>query len=82
MSGNSFPLHNAVITRNLAEIEKLTAASDVDINERDAAGMPPLHYAIHLGYIDIMKYLISKGKFYTCDTFGSEVVNLNLILRC
>lgn len=62
MSGNSYPLHNAVITRNLAEIEKLTApSSGVDINDRDAAGIPPLHYAIHLGYIDIMKYLISKG---------------------
>lgn len=62
MSGNPYPLHHAVITRNLAEIERLTTLpSGVDINERDAAGIPALHYAIHLGYPDIMKLLIGRG---------------------
>lgn len=64
MSGNSYPLHRAVITRNLEELERLTSpSSGVDINERDAAGIPSLHYAIHLGYPDIMKFLISKGTY-------------------
>lgn len=54
-------LHRAVINRNVEEIDRLIA-SGVDVNERDAAGIPPLHYAIHLGYIDIMNHLISKGR--------------------
>jgi len=62
MSGNSYPLHQAVISRNLGELERLTAPdSGIDLDERDAAGVPALHYAIHLGYPDILNYLISKG---------------------
>lgn len=55
-----FPLHRAVIQRNILEVETLLEAG-VDINERDAAGIPALHYAIHLGYIDIMSFLLKKG---------------------
>lgn len=59
-AGQQFLLHRAVITRNAEEIDKLVA-SGADLNERDAAGIPPLHYAIHLGYIDIINHLLSKG---------------------
>jgi len=59
-AGGQFGLHRAVITRNIEEIDRLVA-SGVDLNERDAAGIPALHYAIHLGYIDIMNYLVNKG---------------------
>lgn len=59
-SEGQYLLHHAVIIRNVEEIDRLVA-SGVDINERDAAGIPPLHYAIHLGYIDIMNHLVAKG---------------------
>lgn len=57
---DKFPLHRAVIQRNILEVESLLEAG-ADINERDAAGIPPLHYAIHLGYIDVMSFLLKKG---------------------
>lgn len=56
-----FALHRAVIQRDLQEVERILSSKDVDINERDAAGVPPLHYAIHLGYMDVMTYLLHKG---------------------
>ena len=59
-AGGQYPLHRAVITRNVEEIDRLIA-SGVDINERDAAGIPSLHYAIHLGYLDVVNHLIAKG---------------------
>jgi ankyrin repeat protein len=58
--GDKFPLHRAVIQRNILEVESLLDAG-ADINERDAAGIPPLHYAIHLGYVDVMSFLLKKG---------------------
>jgi len=62
MSATTYPLHHAVITRNLQELERLTSpSSGIDINERDAAGIPAIQYAIHLGYPDILTYLVNKG---------------------
>lgn len=61
MSGaDKYALHRAVIQHDLHEVERIVE-SGVDINERDAAGIPPLHYAIHLGYLDVISYLNKKG---------------------
>ncbi len=57
---DKFALHRAVIVRDLGEIDKLLAEG-VDIDERDAAGIPPLHYAIHLAYADVVVHLLQKG---------------------
>lgn len=55
-----YALHRAVIQRNLQDVEKILD-SGADINERDGAGIPALHYAVHLCYADVVSYLLKRG---------------------
>lgn len=62
MSLPKYALHKAVIRNNTAEVlEILEGPEKVDIDERDAGGVPPIHYAIHLGSIPMLELLLKHG---------------------
>ena len=53
-------LIDAVKSRNLALLNDLIATG-ININQEDASGQSPLHHACFLGYLEIVKTLISNG---------------------
>eukprot|EP01111_Echinosteliopsis_oligospora_P003498 TRINITY_DN1550_c2_g1_i1.p1 TRINITY_DN1550_c2_g1~~TRINITY_DN1550_c2_g1_i1.p1 ORF type:complete len:465 (+),score=101.27 TRINITY_DN1550_c2_g1_i1:175-1569(+) len=58
-----YALHRAVILRDYDVLQRLldNPPPGLDLDERDAAGNPALHYAAHLGYRDIVTLLLEKG---------------------
>jgi hypothetical protein len=56
-----FALHRAVISHDVEQIHHLLDVHHIDVDERDARGIPALHYAVHLGYKDVVELLIQKG---------------------
>ncbi|KAK2641602.1 hypothetical protein Ddye_023365 [Dipteronia dyeriana] len=56
-------LHVAVIRSDEEMVERLLEAGDgIHKSKQDQHGWTPLHFAAHLGYIEILKKLLSKDK--------------------
>lgn len=55
-----YPIHDAVLTEDIAEIEKLLN-NGADINKVDAKGRTPLYWAALQGSRSVAEYLISRG---------------------
>jgi len=55
-------LHGAVHVGNLKNVKLLVESGVVDVNETDQYGNTPLLTAIYLGYMDIVRYLLSERK--------------------
>lgn len=56
-----YPLHDAVITGKIEEVEKVLAQKDIDINGMNQNSDFALLLAIRLGHSDIARLLIAEG---------------------
>lgn len=56
-----YALHKAVILNDTEEVINLVKTREVDIDERDAGGIPPIHYAIHMGNKPMLDMLLELG---------------------
>lgn len=66
-----YALHRAVIRDDAEEVKKLLEGPNkVDINERDARGIPPYHYAVHMGNMSMLKLLLQLGADPTKKSAG------------
>ncbi len=55
------PIHDAVRAGDLAKVKALVAANPKIVNEKDARGRTPLHFASGAGNVEIVKFLIAGG---------------------
>lgn len=61
-SRSKYALHKAVIRNEVAEVRALLEGHNkVDVDERDARGIPPIHYAIHMGNLPMLRLLLELG---------------------
>jgi len=59
---SKYALHKAVIRSDADEVTRLLEGPEkVDIDERDARGIPAIQYAIHLGNRTMVQLLLSHG---------------------
>ena len=70
-------LHQAVQMQDLDEIECLLEDDSIKINARDKRGWMPIHYAVEIGNIDILKLLIDNKANVNGSTFEPELDQLN-----
>ena len=56
-----YPLHAAIIKNDLEAVFQILEETDININERDHRGNPPLHLAIHLINKEIFYLLLERG---------------------
>ena len=54
------PIHDAILDQDIDEVQRQLNAG-VDVNEENAIGYTPLHYAAAGGHIDIVELLIEHG---------------------
>lgn len=54
-------LHEAAIQGDLAAVKQLITDVHIDVNYLDRTGSSALMYAAYGGYLEIVKYLVSKG---------------------
>ena len=54
------PIHDAILDQDIDEVQRQLDAG-VDVNEENAIGYTPLHYAAAGGHIDIVELLIEHG---------------------
>jgi len=66
----NFPLHRAVVKRDISKIQSLLATKKFNIDERDWHGNPPIHLAIHLRYLDVVQELLNFGSDPTVKNGG------------
>jgi ankyrin repeat protein/class 3 adenylate cyclase len=70
-------LHQAVQMQDLDEIECLLEDDSIKINARDKRGWMPIHYAVEIGNIDILKLLVDNKANVNGSTFEPELDQLN-----
>ena len=70
-------LHQAVQMQDIDEIECLLEDDSIKINERDGRGWMPIHYAVEIGNIDILKLLVDNKANVNGSTFEPELDQLN-----
>ena len=70
-------LHQAVQMQDLDEIECLLEDDSIKINARDKRGWMPIHYAVEIGNMDILKLLIDNKANVNGSTFEPELDQLN-----
>ena len=70
-------LHQAVQMQDIDEIECLLEDDSIKINERDNRGWMPIHYAVEIGNIDILKLLVDNKANINGSTFEPELDQLN-----
>ncbi len=70
-------LHQAVQIQDLDEIECLLEDDSIKINARDNRGWMPIHYAVEIGNIDILKLLVDNKANVNGSTFEPELDQLN-----
>ncbi len=70
-------LHQAVQMQDIDEIECLLEDDSVKINGRDSRGWMPIHYAVEIGNIDILKLLVDNKANVNGSTFEPELDQLN-----
>ncbi|NTV80359.1 MAG: hypothetical protein HGA24_02935 [Candidatus Aminicenantes bacterium] len=63
LSQTAFPaeIHDAVRAGDLAKVKALVAKDPKVVNEKDARGRTPLHFASGAGNTEIVKFLIASG---------------------
>jgi ankyrin repeat protein/L-ascorbate metabolism protein UlaG (beta-lactamase superfamily) len=54
-------IHDAVRAGDLAKVKALVAENPQVVNEKDARGRTPLHFACHSGNMEIVTFLIAHG---------------------
>ncbi|KAJ3304235.1 hypothetical protein HDV03_002972 [Kappamyces sp. JEL0829] len=54
-------LHQAVLDRNHARVDRLLAGKDPNPNQADQAGFTPLLYAVRVGDLWIARRLVAAG---------------------
>jgi len=59
-TGLAGPIHDAILDQDIDEVQRQLDAG-VDVNEENAIGYTPLHYAAAGGRIDIVELLIEHG---------------------
>ena len=59
-TGLAGPIHDAILNENIDEVQ-LQLDAGTDVNEENAIGYTPLHYAAGVGRIDILELLIEHG---------------------
>jgi ankyrin repeat protein len=68
--GEFSALHDAVRRDNSARV-RILLAGGANVNERDALGRAPLHYAARLGYIEIVQLLVdAEAQIDVADNEG------------
>ena len=70
-------LHQAVQMQDLDEIECILEDDSIKINARDKRGWMPIHYAVEIGNIDILKLLVDNKANVNGSTFEPELDQLN-----
>ena len=70
-------MHQAVQMQDIDEIECLLEDDSIKINERDNRGWMPIHYAVEIGNIDILKLLVGNKANVNGSTFEPELDQLN-----
>ena len=70
-------LHQAVQMQDIDEIECLLEDDSIKINERDNRGWMPIHYAVEIGNLDIVKLLVENKANVNGSTFEPELDQLN-----
>ena len=58
-------LHRASILGYLDVVECLLESREFDLNECDDAGWTPLHYAAHMGHLDVIVYFLEGSADWT-----------------
>ena len=61
ISMNAQDLHNAVQAGDLARVKTLVAKDPKAVNEKDARGRTPLHFASDIGNREMVAFLIANG---------------------
>ena len=75
--GEEPTLHQAVQLQDFDEIECLIEDESVKINARDDRGWMPIHYAVEMGNMDILKLLVDNKANVNGSTFEPELDQLN-----
>ena len=75
--GEDLSLHQAVQMQDIDEIECLLEDDGIKINARDIRGWMPIHYAVEIGNIDILKLLVDNKANVNGSTFEPELDQLN-----
>ncbi|KAK0723028.1 hypothetical protein B0T26DRAFT_245833 [Lasiosphaeria miniovina] len=65
-------IHIAVLERNFAEVARLLNRSKDNVNKQDRMGATPLHYAVTLGYLDIVSLLLSKRASFLVEDLKKQ----------
>ena len=76
-SAEDLSLHQAVQMQDVDEIECLLEDDSIKINERDNRGWMPIHYAVEVGNMSILKLLIDNKANVNGSTFEPELDQLN-----
>ena len=70
-------MHQAVQMQDIDEIECLLEDDSIKINERDNRGWMPIHYAVEIGNVNILKLLVDNKANVNGSTFEPELDQLN-----
>lgn len=79
---SKYALHKAVIQGDTAEVLRILEGPEkVDVDERDAGGVPPIHYAIHLGNVPLLQLLLKHGMWFVASGIeGSHFMHLKYVI--
>lgn len=82
-------IFNIIKENNLSLLKDWVSFNSLDINTKDNDGLSPLHYAVHLENLQIVKYLLSQGadvnysdKYYYCPLHDAIIQGHIQIVKC
>ncbi|KAJ7393395.1 hypothetical protein OS493_006367 [Desmophyllum pertusum] len=64
------PIHGAAQNGHLDCVGYLIESGQASLNERDATGATPAHYAAAQGHVTVLKWLNAKGDISSADVLG------------